>query len=262
MIRVYIDDSGKADTSPSLVLAGYLATEPAWKRFSEEWYEMLNQHRILSFHMTDLWSMKRKTGLKSRIAQSQLFFEATQIIKKNLLHAFAISVPFEAHQHWFATNENPQLRVLRTYYWAVNTLFIKICEYSWKNFCNQPLSVVFEEQGDEATKHILEGMDEFRKLAEHHFPGLKIENPMFLPGKNCARLQSADMLAWLVRRDASNAASRVDRRWKAEALMLQEALSVGATVKIWTDTELEKAASQLANDLVKKFSSNPTHVKK
>lgn len=59
-------------------------------------------------------------------------------------------------------------------------------------------------------------MQEFRRLNAIHFPGLEMLEPEFIPGEDCAPLQAADLLAWLVRKDASNAFNRVDRRWAAE----------------------------------------------
>lgn len=40
MIMVYVDDSGKLDSSPSLVLAGFSASEAVWSCFTGQWQEM------------------------------------------------------------------------------------------------------------------------------------------------------------------------------------------------------------------------------
>jgi hypothetical protein len=158
-----------------------------------------------------------------------------------------VSVPFEAHHHWFCTNEFPEIKYLRTYHFAFNSLLGMIYKFMWQHHCNLPLQVLFEQQGDESQKLILNGMNELRRLNSIHLPGLEILDPEFIPGKNNAPLQAADLLAWLVRRDANNVANSIDRNWAAESLMLGEILSVKNTVKVWSDAGLEKVASEVAH---------------
>lgn len=249
MMRVYVDDSGKPDSSPSLVLAGFSASEADWGRFTDQWQEMLGRHGVTTFHMTDLWSMQPKSGVRSKVTQSSIMVNAVETVKRHLSHAFAVSVPFDAHHHWFATKEFPKDKPLRTYPFAFNSLLALVCKHMWLRHCDQPLQVLFEEQGDESHKLILGGMQEFRRLNAIHFPGLEMLEPEFIPGEDCAPLQAADLLAWLVRKDASNAFNRVDRRWAAEAVMLGEVLSIGNTVKVWTEAELEAAATAVAQSI-------------
>ncbi len=47
--RIYIDDSGKSDQSPVLVLAGYLASDNRWEAFDLEWREILKRFGTLLF---------------------------------------------------------------------------------------------------------------------------------------------------------------------------------------------------------------------
>lgn len=255
MIKVYVDDSGKPDSSPSLILAGFSASEAVWTQFTNDWCEMLKRQGLSSFHMSDIWSMQPKSGLKSSIKQSVVLVEAVEIVKRHLFHAFAVSVPFDAHHHWFATKDNPDLRPLRTYPFAFHSLLALICKHSWTYQCNQPLKVVFEQQGDESPTSTLSVMEEFRRLNAIHFPGLEMLDPEFIAGKQCAPLQAADLLSWLVRRDATNSYKRVDRNLAAESLLLGEILYVGHTIKIWTESDLERAASQTARNLFEQASS-------
>lgn len=255
MMQVYVDDSGKPDSSPSLILAGFSAHEIAWERFTEQWQEMLKRHGITTFHMTDLWSMKPKSGVRSKITQSMIMVEAIETIKRHLSHAFAVSVPFEAHHYWFATKEFPKDKPLRTYPFAINSLLSLICKHMWWHNCDQPLQVFFEQQGDESQTLILNGMKEFRGLNATHLPELEMLQPQFISGKSSAPLQAADLLAWLVRRDASNGFNGIDRNWAAESLMLGKILSVGHTIKVWSDDELEKVATATAHSLIGSRSS-------
>ena len=153
MIMVYVDDSGKPDSSPSLVLAGFSASEAVWSCFTEQWQEMLKRHGVTTLHMTDLWSMKPKSGVSSEIIQAGIMVDAIETIKRHLSHAFAVSVPFSDHHHWFATKEFPKDKPLRTYPFAFNSLLALICKHTWHYHCDRkrlvrPLGLTSSTAGD------------------------------------------------------------------------------------------------------------------
>jgi len=49
----YLDESGKDGRSPVIVVAGYLSRVQQWTTFCREWRELLDDHDLESFHMTD-----------------------------------------------------------------------------------------------------------------------------------------------------------------------------------------------------------------
>lgn len=255
MLKVYIDDSGKADHSPSQILAGYLASDHAWGLFSEEWRSILKSHEIDEFHTYDVWKVTKKSGLRSPLQQSVLLVQIIECIKKYIDHAFVISIPFEAHSHWFAFEANKDLKALRPYRFAFWGLMCEVYLYAWKHMADKKVEVIFDRQGGESEREVLEGFDGFQALCADSFPGMAVSKPVFYHGNDCPPLQAADFLAWLVRRDAHNGFHQIDRERAEEAMFLAQALSMPHTIKVWTDEALEKAATDTAARLLTSIKS-------
>ncbi|MGA9048199.1 MAG: DUF3800 domain-containing protein [Dehalococcoidia bacterium] len=53
VFAVYLDDSGWPRGSPSVVLAGYVATCDQWKAFTAEWQRAISEFGLPYFHMSD-----------------------------------------------------------------------------------------------------------------------------------------------------------------------------------------------------------------
>lgn len=252
MIQVFIDDSGKSDQSPVLVLAGYLASKERWQSFDAKWKAILTNHGMINFHAVDAWRLSYSSRIKSSLVRGSVFVQLINCITQHVEHAFAISIPFESHEHWFASKQLPEHTSLRIYNMAFYGLLTQIHQHMFKRRFDQGLEITFDEQGGESTARVLGGMEEFTRLAAGGFPGLNVATPRFMSDDDCPGLQAADMLAWLLRRDGLNASREVDRSKTAEALMLGEALSMPRSIKIWTDDDLRLAA----NDVLEKLRSS------
>ena len=59
-IRFYLDISGGKKDTPTLTAAGYLATEPDWKRFERSWANVLRASGADEFHATDFYACHKK----------------------------------------------------------------------------------------------------------------------------------------------------------------------------------------------------------
>ncbi|MBY4611619.1 DUF3800 domain-containing protein [Rhizobium sp. 9T] len=249
MLRIYIDDSGKSDHSPVLVLAGYLSDNVRWTDLESEWRAILADQKMTKFHAAEAWRGAYGSGLKAPLVRDSAFVKLLNCITSHVDYAFAVSIPFESHDHWFQPKQFPELPSLRIYSMAFYGLMTQIHQYLYKRHFDKPVELIFDEQGGESTARVLSGMKEFRRLASTDFPGLNVSTPSFKSDDGCPGLQAADMLAWLLRRDAYNAAGQVDRTQTAEALMLGEAVSMPSTIKIWSDDDLRLAAESVANAL-------------
>lgn len=246
MFKIYIDDSGKSDHSPVLVLAGYLSNNVRWNKLEIEWRAILADHKMTTFHAAEAWRRAYGSGLKVPLVRDSAFVKLLNCITSHVDHAFAVSIPFEGHEHWFQAKQFPELPSLRIYNMAFYGLMTQIHQYLYKRHFDKPVELIFDEQGGESAARVLSGMEEFRRLAATGFPGLNVSTPSFRSDDDCSGLQAADMLAWLLRRDAYNAIRQVDRKQTAEALMLGEALSMPSTIKIWSDSDLRLAAESVA----------------
>lgn len=247
MLQVYIDDSGKPDQSEVQVLAGYLASAERWAAFSNEWQSILDENGIAEFHMSEAWRLSRR--YQSPLVRNALLVRLIECIQCYAEHAFVSSLPYDAYHHWFATKEAPQFRFLRPYFFGFHSVLTQVYQYAFHNRFNQRVEVIFDEQGGESQRLILNAMDEFRSIADREFPGLVIPTPSFQSDRDALPLQAADMLAWLVRRDALNLQRGREREQLPEALLLGKALSMPSSIVIWDETKIEAAA----NDAVARF---------
>jgi len=117
-----------------------------------------------------------------------------------------------------------------------------------------PLQVVFDEQGGENTEIILRGIDHFRGLSAQGFPGLPVNLPLFMSDDDVPGLQAADLIAWLARKDGVNAYDQTERANLPEAVLLDRALLMPKTMKIWQEADV-KAASDNLLTLIKRHVS-------
>ncbi|MDP9573887.1 UNVERIFIED_ORG: hypothetical protein J2W66_004390 [Agrobacterium larrymoorei] len=251
--RVYIDDSGKPDHSPVLVLAGYLASDDRWKAFDLEWREILKRFGTPTFHATEVWRLGYRTKIRSRSAQTVLLVSLIECINRHLEHLFVVSIPFASHAHWFGTNEltDPELRIYASAFYSLMTL---IHQHAYNYRFDVPLQVVFDEQGGENTEIILRGIDHFRGLSAQGFPGLPVNLPLFMSDDDVPGLQAADLIAWLARKDGVNAYDQTERANLPEAVLLDRALLMPKTMKIWQEADV-KAASDNLLTLIKRHVS-------
>ncbi|MEJ5022958.1 DUF3800 domain-containing protein [Ochrobactrum vermis] len=76
---------------------------------------------------------------------------------------------------------------------------------------------------------------------------LLVNSPSFMPDDDVPGLQAADLIAWLVPRDAVNAFAQTDRANLAEAVLLDRALSMPKTMKIWREEDVKAASDSVAD---------------
>jgi hypothetical protein len=58
IIQAYMDETGIHDGAPITAVAGYLASEEMWRKFSEEWTAVLREFGVRVFHATDYENFK------------------------------------------------------------------------------------------------------------------------------------------------------------------------------------------------------------
>jgi hypothetical protein len=96
-------------------------------------------------------------------------------------------------------------------------------------------------------------MDEFRRVAAPEYPGLIIPTPQFQRDTDALPLQAADLLAWLVSRDARNLKNGIARSESLESVLLGEALSMPNSVVVWNESKFrqfsEIASARLLSNL-------------
>lgn len=251
-LAAYIDDSGKEMDSPSMVLAGYLGDENQWNHMAIEWNGILKAYRLKTFHMVAAWNMRSEYSQISMVKRNQLIMDLVKCTKACAEHAFVVSIDTEAYRHWFARGEFPEIRLTRPYFVAYHLMLSLICNHVYNFRDDHDLEITFDEQGGESASYILESVEHLREAARlQGYPRLRIPTPCFKPDDDIPPLQAADILAWLCRRENSN--YRAGKSWRdtAESKILDFALDMPSTIKLFGDRELKA----MAEDAAQRFES-------
>ncbi len=246
MLRVYIDDSGKRDQSQVQVLAGYMASAARWTAFSDEWKSILDSAGIDAFRMSEAWRLNRKYQAIGSLGRDTVIVRLVECIKRHTQYAFGSSIPFQSYDRWFDLGQAGQHRALRPYFFGFYTMLSQVYFVAQRSSMREKIEVVFDEQGGESQSFLLSNVEVFRDIVNSDFSDLIVPTPSFQNDKVALPLQAADLLAWLIRRDAFNAHAGRDRLKTPEAVLLGEALSVPRYVKIWNDQEIKRAAEHTA----------------
>lgn len=238
MLRLYIDDSGKEDQSPVQVLAGYVATAEQWAMFSNDWKTILDEAGIEEFKMNDAWRLSREYQPKGHLARDSIIVKAICCIRKHARAAVGTSIRFDHFYNCFDPIGDRQDPIGRPYYmgfFSVLSMVYGICHKARQ----KDIEIIFDKQGGESEAYILSNFYEFKKIIEKQFPGLSLHTPMFQDSRAVLPLQAADLLAWLLRRDALNCVRGRDRSQCAEDILLQEALAMPRQIKFFDSRDIK-----------------------
>lgn len=249
VLRAYVDDSGKEDSSPTQVLAGYAAMGDSWERFSQEWQEILKRAGVDGFHMVDAWRMARPYHDLGPIRRNQLIIDLVGCITRHVEHAFVVSIDLEPFAYWFGRTEFKH-PATRPYPVAFHFILSMICDYRFRRRYDRELEVFFDVQGGESQEGILQTVENHRTIAASFGRDLvDVPTPHFIPDDGCPPLQAADLLAWLVRREDFNHRTYPSWQERAEKIWLDGALSVPCRVELLGERRLEKMSQRAAEVL-------------
>lgn len=192
MLEVYVDDSAsEAGTDRRLVLAGYMQSAEAWRRLTEDWIvELARPPALASLHMKTCfqgWSEKaREAKIDSLVAvlakYKPLSIECS-ISRTAHVEELRGRVPYDLRHPYFPCFVGVMYGVART-----------ILEEN----ISGPVEFIFDEQGNVGTDAAL-----WYLPLKHMDPTLeKVLGgpPRFANDNEVVPLQTADMLAWYVRR--------------------------------------------------------------
>lgn len=251
MLKLYVDDSGKAGHSPVMVLAGYLAPAEQWAAFSNEWQALLDECGVPIFRMAEAWRLGVEWHHLGALGRDQLIARLIGCIRRHAKMAFVNSMPIEGFNHYLRVTEDPAHHLSRIYLVLFYSFLSRVYFHAYKYHFDQCVEIVFDEQGGESQKTILSMMDQFREIAGSNFRDLIIPTPAFRTDQDMIPLQAADMLAWLVRREAYNKSLDKDVDALPEQMLLTGALNMPRDVFVWTEDRLAAASQHLIDTLMR-----------
>lgn len=209
MLEIYVDDSASdAGTDKRLVLAGYMQSAEAWGRLTEDWTaELARPPALTSLHMITCfrgWSEEaREAKLDSLVA----------VLSKYKPLSIECSISRTAHAEELRGRAPYDLR--HPYFSCFVGVMYGVARTVLEEDLNGPVDLFFDEQGKVGTDAAL-----WYVPLKHMDPTLANVlggPPRFASDNEVVPLQTADMLAWYVRR-ATEARCTVRQREVANAL--------------------------------------------
>lgn len=195
-----MDDS--VDPNGVFVLAGYVATEEAWREFSLEWQKLARRFGRVDekgrwyFHMAEMKSTLLPEGRAAffRAIENHVSFGLSASIHQNhLRHVFErIRVPY-AKLDW-GLWKNPYFVCFRV---LMDMFHTRRADMSGIVQAGDRIDFFFDEHGEE--KQIREAWDEYVEKKPEPFRSDFSSAPRFEDDKDFLPLQAADFWAWWVR---------------------------------------------------------------
>lgn len=200
MLNCYTDDSGSSEGRPVFVLAGYVSDVDRWKLFSDEWDIALKSgpRPLEYFKMREANSLKVQFDNWSDAERDAKLTELGQIIEKHVMYTaravlywddyYAIQAKFPNHH-------------VEPYTILFNYVMISAALWKMDLKIDAPIKFIFDIQGDfglraaQTFKDAVE-MATIPSFFQKHIAG----PPNFEDDKDFLPLQSADLIAWQIRR--------------------------------------------------------------
>jgi len=209
MLEVYVDDSASdAGTDKRLVLAGYMQPAEAWGRLTEDWTaELARPPALASLHMITCfqgWSEEaREAKLDSLVA----------VLANYKPLSIECSISRTAHVEQLRGRAPYDLR--HPYFPCFVGVMYGVARTVLEEDLSGPVELFFDEQGKVGTDAALWYLP--LKLMDPTLANVLGGPPRFANDNEVVPLQTADMLAWYVRR-ATEARCTVRQREVADAL--------------------------------------------
>jgi hypothetical protein len=199
--QAFFDDSGGRGHSPVLVLGGLIAPYlPAWKAFTEEWQQVLDMKpSIAYFKMNEAAGLggqfigwdpvirDEKVRAFYKTIERNVAFQASVIIDLDAFRKVAAEYPF--------LNDNP-------HYLAFSGVVAGVVRNQTALGITGHIDFIFDEQAREKPE-IMNAWDWYKSIAIGEQKGLLGNTPAFADDKKVLPLQAANLVAWWIRKMAS-----------------------------------------------------------
>ena len=189
MLQAYIDDS-KQD-GIALILAGYVAHDSEWAKFSVEWNELLSiRPPWQRFKMSEIMA----AGGDESLERAKHHF---RLVEKYALAGFTVAVPIADHSS-AAQETSVPVEVRNPYFFAWRAIISLYAANCGQMGLDEDLQFIFDQQSEGT--FITNEWNAIRGATEHKLRRRLTSTPIFRSDDEHLPIQAADMLAWWVRK--------------------------------------------------------------
>jgi hypothetical protein len=209
--QAFFDESGERKHSPVLVLGGFLAPYVRWQDFTEQWKLMLGKKPDIEyFKMNDAQKLRGQFRGWSEKDRDERVRAAYRTIEDHVSFQVSCIVDIEALHKIVPKEELGRRKQPNPYYVAFSGIITKITQYQRTIGVSEKIDFIFDERVMEQSK-IVDGWDAFKENAPMDTRDLLGSVPVFGDDKQLLPLQAADLLAWWVRKMATEEPDKVPR---------------------------------------------------
>ena len=211
MMSCYLDEAGGKEDQFTVV-CGWLSTAALWEQFEIDWRLMLASYGLEYFHMMEC-SQSTKIFKKWRDSEGirrRFIHDATEIIRSRVQYGFLVYT-----HHQIFRNMNSRFRLAEQlhspYAIAGRGCVAQVDKWRRVKGVQDDIEFVFEDGGPDKSGLVM-AMDLARKLPVPIFkPGSDMRDKEGHVRKGAVQLQSADFLAYELRKHRREFANRTGR---------------------------------------------------
>ncbi len=199
MLWCYLDDSGTDGTTPTIVMAGYIARLAQWRGFEREANRLFKRSKVERFHAKEFHDGKEAFAGWSAAKQLAFVQEWFDIAEKHVLAGITVSMVRETYEHY--RKEHRMLPNWSAYGNCFDQLlnFLLADDKVGPAILDDGLSL-FVEAGTKANDGVVDIFNK-RKAGD----GALFLHQLSLIDKNaCRAIQLADFLAFYSRRHGTD----------------------------------------------------------
>jgi hypothetical protein len=197
MMRAYVDDSGNGQP-PVFLLAGFVARDEQWEKFSAQWQEVLDGPPILEyFKMREAARLEGQFKNWTERDRDSRLWEFLSVIKRNVILCVKLVVADDAYDSVIKGRVAPGME--NPYFLSFFGIMIGLIQYQEQAGLSEPVDFIFDEQMGKSDL-VQKGYQGFVKFAPDSVKQLLGTRPIYGDDKQVLPLQAADLVAWITRR--------------------------------------------------------------
>jgi hypothetical protein len=186
VLRGYIDDSGRKDHSPVMVLGGWIASVPTWLLFTSDWQAMLDMPpRIEYFKMNEAATLTEQFRDWSRERADERIALAYKTIEEHIPYQVSCIIHLEPYYRIF-TPDIMEGSAINPFYLAFGSIIKDVAYHQRTHGIDEKIDFVFDEQVTEKGK-IIDAWDFLKVRVRPEDQHLIGSVPAFLDDKKFLR---------------------------------------------------------------------------
>ena len=200
-VRLYLDESGdESPSTPIAVIGGMLINASYFPHFEEAWDKMLDRHGIAApLHMKEFGRPHGRFARIGDCCRHELFAEVADLINHHKILSIGATISNEQYQKHI-----PQIVRDRFSVYAMCFLMTVVMNHKLAELSGYAKKVSFIlDNGNPKAEHVRQGHAEAIRLQKAG-QFLNVGSLVFGDDGDLGCLQAADVIAWGVRRRATN----------------------------------------------------------